>query len=169
MILIQHQGNVDWPVCSRRDLTTQKCLLFPKTSTILSPESNNQIYQPFIRHKSESNQTVFIQHISIGNQTTVSHVQKTTDIRERVEKIIDTVIIEKTLSSSIDKILLKTCLIQKINTIGFEKFKQLSDNIIKNRIEKVVAIELLKNLFSDIKEEEFDLIKTHAKSEEFFR
>lgn len=168
MILIQHQGSVDWLVGSRRDLTTQE-YLFPKTSTILSTESSNQLYQPFTWHTSESNQSVLIQHTSMRNQTTVSRVKKTTGLKERIEEIIDTVIIEKTTSSSIDQILLKTYLLQKIKTIGFEKFQQLSDDIIKKRIEKVVALELLKNLFSDINDEEFDLIKTHAKSEGFFR
>lgn len=168
MILIQHQRSVDWLVGSRRDLTTPE-YLFPKTSTILSPEISDQLYQPLILHTSESNQSVLIQHLSIGNETTVSSFQKTSSIREKVEKIIETVIIEKTLSSTIDKNLLKTYLIQKINSIGFEKFQQLPDDIIKKRIEKVVAIELLKSLFSDIKEEEFDLIKTRAKNEGFFR
>lgn len=168
MILIQHQESVDWLVGSRRDLITYG-FLFPKTSTTLSTESSNQLYQPFTRHTSESNQSILIQHISMRNQTTVSRVKKTTEPKERVEGIIDTVIIEKTISSSVDKLLLKTYLLQKIKTIGFEKFQQLPNDIIKKRIEKVVAIELLKNLFSDIKEEEFDLIKTHAKSEGFFR
>jgi hypothetical protein len=168
MSVIQYQGSVVWPVGSRRDLTTHE-YLFPKTSNILSTESSNQRYQPFTWYTSESNQSVLIQQTSMGNQTTVSRVKKTTGLKERVEEIIDTVIIEKTISSSIDKNLLKIYLLQKFQTIGFEQFQQLSDDIIKNRIEKVVALELLKNLFSDINDEEFDLIKTHAKSEGFFR
>lgn len=168
MILIQHQGSVVWPVCSRRDLTTQE-YLFPKTSTILSTENSYQLCQPFTWHTSESNQSVLIQQNIMGNQTTVSRVKNTTGLKERVEEIIDTVIIEKTISSSIDKTVLKTYLLQKIKTVGFEKFQQLSDDIIKKRIEKVVALELLKVLFSDINDEEFDLIKSHAKSEGFFR
>jgi hypothetical protein len=168
MILIQHQVSVNWPVGSRRDLTTQE-YLFPKTSTILSTENSNQLYQPFTWHTSESNQSVLIQQTSMRNQTTVSRIKKATGLKERVEKIIDAVIIERSISSSIDQILLKTYLLQKFQTIGFEKFQQLSDDIIKKRIEKVVALELLKNIFSDINDEEFDLIKTHAKSEGFFR
>jgi hypothetical protein len=168
MVLIQHQGSVDWQLGSRRDLTTQEYLV-PKTSTILSTESNSQLYQSFTWHTSESNQSVLIQQISMVSQTTVSRVKITIGLKERVEEIIDTVIIEKTTLSSIDPIILKAYLLQKIKMIGFEKFQQLSDDIIKKRIERVVALELLKNLFSDINDEEFDLIKTHAKSEGFFR
>jgi len=95
--------------------------------------------------------------------------QNQTAVHERIESIIDSVIVEMTVNTSINRPHLKNYLLQKVETIGFDQFQQLPDDIIKKRIEKVVVIELLKNLFSDINSDELELIKTHAKVEGFFR
>ncbi|MFH0968183.1 MAG: hypothetical protein V1862_10930 [Methanobacteriota archaeon] len=169
MSVISCQESSDWLIGSRRDLIIPVYSI-PKTSTIISQEENIPQHYKLIRVASESNHTVSIHNISFSeNQTTVSRAKKQDEAEGRIESIIGAVIREKTIASPVNKTLLKQYLLQKFQTIGFEKFQQLSNDIIKKRIEKVVALELLKNLFSDINDEEFDLIKTHAKSEGFFR
>lgn len=55
-----------------------------------------------------------------------------TAVHEKIESIIDSVIIEKTINSSINRPHLKKYLLQKFETIGFEQFQQLPDDIIRN-------------------------------------
>lgn len=167
MTALLYKDNPDLFIGSRKDIGI-KGFKYPGATTIMSFQGIIEPFDSNSEYDSTSNHSVSITE-SIRPQHFLTQTRQPNNIQKRIEAIIDTVIVEKTCSSTINKKELTAYIFKKINDLGFEKFQRLPDNIIKNRIEKVVAIELLKNLFSDIKEDEFDLIKTHAKSEGFFR
>lgn len=167
MTVLLYKDNSDWFIGSRKDIGIQE-FKYPGATTIMSFQIIIEPFDSNSEYDTTSNHSVSITD-SIRPERFLTQTSQPNNIQKRIDVIIDTVITEKTYSSTINKKELTAYVFKKINNLGFEKFQQLPDNIIKNRIEKVVAIELLKNLFSDINDEEFELIKTHTKSEGFFR
>jgi len=91
------------------------------------------------------------------------------NLEEKIEYILDKAIKSYIDYGTISSTQIKSSILNLLNYIGIDKFQNIPDLILQERIEKAVSIELMNNLFSDLSSLEIDEIKRFSRSEGFFR
>jgi len=111
------------------------------------------------------------QHFEVKNESTLmeKEVWEKETILPRILNFVDKVIEEGEVFSKLDKKKLMSSLSFLVKSISPEELETVSDDELTRRIEKIMAIEVMSVLLSDLSQEQIEVFETALKRRDLFR